>query len=73
MSDETEEISYNKDNVELDVPDGEVVETIDKNDLKLVTVPGCQHVKTTSKPSEDIPGTIEVSCVDCPIGWFIRS
>lgn len=75
----TDEIVYNNDK---DVNDqwygevagqpisGQIVERINRNNLEHVTKIGCKHSRTSRRSAEDIPGAIEVTCEECPIGWF---
>jgi hypothetical protein len=50
-----------------------IVEKIKKEDMTAITVEGCSHTQTTRKPSDEFDNCIEVTCNDCPLGWFIRS
>lgn len=50
---------------------GEVVERISKDDFVVLTKPGCQHNNVTRKPATEFEAQVtEVSCNECPIGWF---
>lgn len=55
------------------VIEGEVVERISKSDLQNITVTGCKHLNTSSKPAEEFDNMLEYTCNDCPIGWFVSS
>lgn len=72
MDDKNEQIQYNEGNVNDDVKEDVVVEKINKDDFELITVPDCTHSKVSRRPAEDIPGCTEVSCNNCPLGWFVR-
>lgn len=53
---------------------GEVVERIDRSNLVQLTKPECKHKNVTRSVATefDIPVT-EISCNDCPIGWFEKA
>lgn len=52
---------------------GEVVERVNIADMPLVTVPGCTHQSQSRKPSDEFPGCEEVTCNDCPLGWYVSA
>ena len=51
---------------------GKIVEQISKDAMPYVTVAGCQHTRVDRVQSDEFVGCVEVTCLDCPLGWYVR-
>lgn len=72
--DNLDEIGYNDSQDTNDNDSTQViVEKIKKEDMTAITVEGCTHASTTRQPSDEFENCIEITCNDCPVGWFLRT
>lgn len=71
MDSETKDIHPLGDLITLTMPDGRQ-EIIDMTTKTPINDPNCRHEKTVTIGDGDIPGTVEVTCADCPVGWYMR-
>lgn len=51
--------------------EGEVIEKIDTSALKPLNNPRCTHEKKTRRPSKEFDNHDEITCDDCPMGWYV--
>lgn len=81
MNDNLDETGYNSDNNVNDqwsfekdgsTLTGEVVEKIDRSNLRPITVPGCTHANRKRDPNEETDEYYAEVCLDCPVGFLVK-
>ena len=81
MNDNQDEIGYNSDNNVNDqwslnqdgsTLTGEVIEKIDKANLKKLTVDGCTHQNRRRDEDDETDEYYAEVCLDCPIGFLVK-
>lgn len=66
MDESQEKLVYNISN-----HDGELVERIDMANAVTLTKPDCKHTRLKKTRSNEFEKPMtDISCMDCPLGWF---